>query len=312
MNVLLYRDLPDAEVTAISAEFPQCQFKRATTPAQLNGASEWPDVVFGNAPSAWLQKCTRLRWLQIVSSGFDEYQSLGETRVVVTTARGVRAPIIAQHVLMTILLFARRQQHFWACQRGKVWDRRPEIPQKLEGQTVGLVGYGEVGKELARLARPLGVRLIATRRTPGTTPPELDELLPRERLDELIKASDHLVLTVPLTEETRGMIDRRRVTLMKNGAVIHNIARGELIDEEALIERLQKGSLRGAALDVFAREPLPCESAFWDLPNVIVTPHLAGHHAEAGGLVFRQFRFNLHRWLNNEPLEHVANFARGY
>lgn len=312
MNVLLYRDLPDADVAALSAEFPQCHFQKATSPAQLDGAEDWPEVVFGNAPASWLVKCPRLRWLQIVSSGFDEYQALGGTRVAVTTARGVRAPIIAQHVLMTVLMFARRQPHFWKCQREKIWDRRPEVPQKLEGQTIGLVGYGEVGKEVARLARPLGVRLIAIRRTPGSTPPELDELLPRERMDDLLRTSDHLVLTLPLTAETRGSINRRRVGLLKNGAVVHNIARGELVDEEALIERLREGSLGGAALDVFAREPLPGDSPLWDLPNVVVTPHLAGHHAEAGGLVFGQFRSNLHRWLTNEPLEHAANFARGY
>lgn len=312
MNVVLFRDLDDATLAGLRAEFPSCEFRQTTSPAQFETWLDWAEALFGNAPAATLLRAPRLRWVQIVSSGFDEYAALRDSPVIVTTAHGVHAPIMAQHALMTILLFARGQWHFAARQREKIWDRRPSIPQNLSTATVGLIGYGEVGRALVPLLRPLGVRLIATRRSAGPTPPELDELLPFSRLDTLLATSDHTVLTLPLTSETHHILDRDRIAQMKPGAVLHNIARGGLIDESALLARLRDGSLGGAALDVFEKEPLPLDSEFWTLPNVVVTPHLAGHHRELGALTLARFRENLRRHLAAAPLLRAADFARGY
>ncbi|RRJ98125.1 hypothetical protein Ga0100231_006955 [Opitutaceae bacterium TAV4] len=140
----------------------------------------------------------------------------------------------------------------------------------------------------------------------------MDALLPLSQLDELLATSDHLVIALPLTDQTRRILDKNRIAMLKRGAVVHNIARGGLLDEDALIERLRDGSLGGAALDVFEREPLPADSPFWELPNVLVTPHLAGHHAEVGALLFQQFKLNLARFLDGKALECVADFSRGY
>ncbi|MDR1282466.1 MAG: D-2-hydroxyacid dehydrogenase [Opitutaceae bacterium] len=284
-------------------------------PGLLEKDPGWPAVIFGNVPSALLPRCAHLQWLQIVSSGFDEYIPPPASHVIMTTARDIRAPIIAEQVVMTILAFARQLPHFLQCQREKKWDRRPGLPHAIQKQTVGILGYGSVGREVARLLKPFGVRLIATRRTvpsPPLPPSGLDALLPLTQLDELLAASDHLVIALPLTDQTRRILDKNRIAMLKRGAVVHNIARGGLLDEDALIERLRDGSLGGAALDVFEREPLPADSPFWDLPNVLVTPHLAGHHAEAGSLLLRQFKLNLARFLDGKPLTCVADFSRGY
>lgn len=312
MNVVLFRDLDEATLAGLRAEFPSCEFRQTISPAQLDTWLGWAEALFGNAAAATLLRAPRLRWVQIVSSGFDEYAALGNRSIVVATAHGVHAPIMAQHTLMTILLFARGQWHFAARQREKIWDRRPSIPQNLATATVGLIGYGEVARALVPLLRPLGVRLIATRRSARPTPPELDELLPFARLDALLATSDHVVLTLPLTPETRQVLDRDRIAHLKSGAVLHNVARGGLIDESALLARLRDGSLGGAALDVFEQEPLPTAHPFWTLPNVVVTPHLAGHHRELGALTLLRFKENLRRHLAAQSLLHVADFARGY
>jgi len=312
MNILLFRGVPESTLTDLHAEFHSCHFRATTSLKQLEDALDWPEVVFGNAPAALLARAPRLRWLQIVSSGFDEYRSLEGGPVAVTTAHGMHAPVIAQHVLLMFMLFVRGQLHFEQCQRRKIWDRRPSVPQDPAALTVGLLGFGAVGREICRLLRPLGPRLIAAKLTPGITPPELDELYPRERLDDLLGASDHIVLALPLTPDTKGVLDRNRLARLKPGAILHNISRGSLVDESFLIEQLRTRQLGGAALDVFAEEPLPADSPLWDLPNVVITPHLAGHHRDLSLVLLNLFKENLHRFLHHQPLKNSANFARGY
>ena len=312
MNVLLFRDIAESTLAELRSEFASCDFRSTTDPKRLEAWLDWPAVVFGNAPAALLARSRSLRWLQIVSSGFDEYRALRGSSVTVTTAHGVHAHVIAQHLLLTFLLFVRGQLHFEECRRRRVWDRNPAVPQDPAALTVGLIGFGAVGCETARLLRPLGPRLIAAKRTASPTPPELDALYPWDRLDDLLAVSDHIMLALPLTEATRGILGAERLGRLKPGAVLHNIARGSLVDETALIAHLREGHLGGAALDVFAEEPLPASSPLWDLPNVVVTPHLAGHHRNLGRVLLARFKDNLRAYLRNEPLLKVADFARGY
>ena len=313
MNILIFRELGAQQINRLQTEFRDCSFECTTDPARLEALLTWAEVLYGNAPLASLKRATRLKWVQIVSSGFDEYAGLQGEPVLLTTARGIHAPIIAQHALMTILMFARGQLHFGAKQAKAEWDRRPGIPRNLSAQTVGLIGCGTIATSLAGMLRPLGVRIIATRRdAQQPPPPAIDAVFPISDLDVLLGQSDHVVLTLPLTRETRNILNRERIAAMKPGSVLHNVARGGLLDEDALIERLQAGSLSGAALDVFAQEPLPASSPFWHLPNVIVTPHIAGHHCELGLLTLERFIENFHRYRDGRPLLGTADFARGY
>lgn len=310
MNVLLYRDLASDQVARLGQAFPSLVFRQTVKRDDL--ADDWAEVIFGNPPADLIATASRLRWLQIVSSGFDEYVSLRNTKITVTTAHGVHASIIAQHTLATILWFARGQPHLAERQRAHVWDRRPAVPQDLARQTVGIVGYGEIGRALVKMLAPIGPRILAVKREPASAPPGVESLNGLDGLDELLAVSDHVVVTLPLTEQTRGLLDAGRLAKMKQGAVLHNVARGGIVDETALLARLADGSLGGAALDVFAQEPLSGDSPFWDLPNVIVTPHLAGHHRDLGIPILERFRTNLQRYLDGQPLLHVADFNRGY
>jgi phosphoglycerate dehydrogenase-like enzyme len=272
----------------------------------------WAEVIFGNPPAELLKARPELRWLQIVSSGFDAYRALAAEPVTITTAHGVHAAPIAQHVLMSILMFTRGQLHFGECQRRGVWDRNPAVPFSPAGQTLGFVGYGLIARELAKFGALLGMRMIAVKRTPAACPPELARLDTLDGLDDLLAQSDHVVVTLPFTPETGNLLDARRVERIKAGAYFYNVARGGVVDEAALRQRLEAGTLGGAAMDVFEAEPLPAESPWWRTPRTLVHPHIAGHHRSLAVDTFRVFADNFARYVNGEPLKNVADFGRGY
>lgn len=312
MNVLLHRPLFPGALERLRAAAPEAEFRHEPAAAGLAAQRDWAEVLYGNPPAAMLRDWPRLRWLQIVSSGFDEYAALAGGPVTVTTAHGVHAAPLAQQVLMAMLMYARGQLHFGACQRAARWDRNPAVPFRLAGQTVGLVGCGLIAHEFAALAAPLGLRVRAVRRTPGAGAAGIERVDGLDALDDLLAASDHVVMTLPLTTETRGLLDARRVGLMKRGAYFYNVARGGLVDESALLARLADGSLGGAAMDVFATEPLPADSPWWQAPNALVFPHIGGHHRDLGQDTLALFADNLARRGRGEPLRNVADFRRGY
>ena len=312
MKIFLHRPLPAGAVEQLRRIAPTAEFRHDVKTDSLAANLDWAEVVFGNPPAALVRERENIRWLQIVSSGFDEYASLADRPLVVTTAHGVHASSISQQVLMAMLMFARGQLHFGECQRNAQWDRNPAIPFSLTGQTLGLIGYGLIGRELARFAVLLGLRVIAVKRTATPCPPELAALNGLAGLDALLAESDHVVMTLPLTAGTRNVLDPRRVGLLKRGSYFYNIARGGLVDETALLARLHDGSLGGAALDVFAQEPLPKESPWWTAPRTLVFPHIAGHHRDLSSDTFQLFSRNLSRYVTRQPLENVADFNRGY
>jgi phosphoglycerate dehydrogenase-like enzyme len=188
------------------------------------------------------------------------------------------------------------------------------MPQELYGKTVGIVGLGHIGSEVARLAKAFGCRVIATRRSAveRTSGGAVDEVLPPSDLPYLLGESDFVVLAVPLTQETRELIGERELAAMKDSAVLINIGRGGSVDEPALVRSLKDGTIAGAGLDVFSQEPLPPESELWQLENVIMSPHLSG-----GTEIYNQratdiFCENLRRYLENKTLMNVADASRGY
>lgn len=312
MNVLIFRQLPPPVIDSLRERVPGAHIRVCETLDGLDDELDWAEIVFGNPPAARLKGRPRLRWLQIVSSGFDEYTALAGTPVTLTTARGAHAQAIAQQLMMAMLMFARGQLHFGACQLRRIWDRNPAIPFGLRGQVVGFVGYGTIAREFARLCAPCGLRLRAVRRNAGERPPELETVDTASGLEALLRESDHVILTAPYTAESRGMIDAARVGSMKRGAYFYNVARGGLVDEAALMTRLREGSLGGAAMDVFEREPLPADSPWWETPNTLIFPHIAGHHRDLNLETFAIFADNLERYAAGQPLRNVADFNRGY
>jgi glyoxylate/hydroxypyruvate reductase A len=257
-----------------------------------------------------------LRWVQLSSSGVGqlvERTGLGASPVVVTNAAGVHATALAEFVLFAMLYFAKRMPQVLADQRRRHWQRF--ALDTLPGKTLGVVGLGQVGRVIARVARGAGLRVVAVRRTAGgaeSGAPDVAVVYPPAGLGTLLAESDYVVLIVPFTPETAGLLDARELARMKPGAVLINIARGQLVDEAALIDALRSGHLGGAALDVFATEPLPADSPLWDLPNVLVTPHSMSTALGENEALVELFCDNLRRYLAGEALRNVFDRGRGY
>lgn len=217
-----------------------------------------------------------LRWLHVCSSGLDlpQYTKSLERGVRVTGSIGVTAVPLAQTVLAAILAQSRGFDHWLSAQSRKLWlpltgqDR----PKEIEGQHVVIIGAGTIGREIGRLLKTVGFQVTGVRRAATATPP-FDDIIAISDLDQVLPYCDWLVLAAPLTSQTHGLIDQRRLALLSRNARIVNIARGELIDEAALARALDDGQLRGAYLDTFIEEPLPEHSPLWNLPNVWISPH---------------------------------------
>ena len=261
------------------------------------------------------RQAPRLRWVQLSSSRVGqlvERMGLGTSPIVVTNAAGVHATPLAEFVLFSMLYFAKRMPHVLAEQRRHRWERF--ALDTLRGKTLGIVGLGRVGQAIARLARGAGLRLVAVRRTPATRSdtPDVDVVYSPAGLRSLLAESDYVVLIVPFTPETTGLLGKAELALMKPGAVLINIARGQLVDEPALIDALRSGHLGGAALDVFAHEPLAADSPLWDLPNVLVTPHSMSTAYDENATLVDLFCDNLRRYLAGAPLRNLFDRERGY
>jgi D-2-hydroxyacid dehydrogenase (NADP+) len=253
-----------------------------------------------------VRKAPRIAWLHAFNVGVDHpiYTELLQRGVRLTTSAGSTAGPIAQTAIMGLLALARGLPNWWAAQARREWSpiKNSAAPRDLEGQTAVIVGLGKIGAEIARLARALGLNVIGVRRGPRRAEDPVDELHPPAALPILAARCDWLVLACPLTPETRGLVDAALIARLPKGARIINIARGEIVNEPALIEALRDGQLAGAYLDVFETEPLPQDSPLWSLPNVIVTPHNSAAAQGNDGRVLEIFLDNLGRWGRGEAL----------
>ena len=197
-----------------------------------------------------------------------------------------------------------------ASQEARKWDKYDR--GQLRGKTVGILGYGAIGQEVARLAQAFDMRVLATKRRVAPREELPKWVLPSEGMDRLLQESNYLVLTVPATPETRGMIGARQLAAMRPGSVLMNFSRGDMVDEAALIDTLHRGHLSGAALDVFQSEPLPPESPLWSMPNVLVSAHSAALFEGYDAAVVELFATNLARYLDGQPLLNQVDRRTGY
>lgn len=256
----------------------------------------------------------RVRWIQATSAGIGELlvrTGLGDTSIVFTTASGVHAGALAEFCVAAMLFFVKELDRLKADQAAHRWERY--CARELRGMTLGIIGLGHVGREVARAGHALGMRVIGTKRTvPADGLPYVERVLPPAGSPEVIREADVLVLIVPQTAETRRLLGALELRGMKHGAILINIARGAIVDEAALVDVLRDGHLGGAALDVFAKEPLPPDSPLWDLPNVIVSPHSASTVPAENTRLTDLFCDNLRRYMNDKPLINVFDRTRRY
>lgn len=270
-------------------------------------------------PDDILQKAPALKWVQLTSAGADRLidSDLVRSAVKVTTASGIHAVPIGEWVLGAMIAFAKGFPRSFRSQQESTW--RPYVASELEGATVGIVGLGAIGRNVARLSKAFGMRVIATRRSqdqrmagPECGQPDVDEIYPRSELNSFLAECDYLVLALPLTGQSRHMIGEEQLAAMKRNAVLVNIARGSVVDQHALINAVRNGVIGGAALDVTDPEPLPPESELWTLDNVMITPHISGGTPRYMDRAIELFCDNLRRYLAGEPLRNVVDPERGY
>lgn len=255
-------------------------------------------------------KAERLRWLHVFNAGTDNpvFGQMLARGVCLTTSSGANAEPVGVSAAAGLLMLARGFPGWMAAQRRHAWEpvRGAAAPDDLRGQTLLLLGVGEIGKTLARIAQTLGMRVIGVRRS-GLRPDDpVDEMHTPAALDRLLPRAQWLALTCPLTDETRRMISAARLALLPAGARLINVARGEIVDEPALIAALQSGHLGGAYLDVVEREPLPAESPLWDMPNVVLSPHNANVSTGNEARTTEIFLQNLGLRARGEPMRNLV------
>jgi len=291
---------------------------RATAPPvddDLRAALARAEVLFClDAPFDLPPLAPHLRWVQAVGSGIGQFAAsrLEEGDITLTNAAGVGAPSIAEFVVGRILaawkdfpgLAALQEQHSWTPRYGRL----------LLGSTVGIIGLGAIGAAVAQRLKPFGVRVIAIRRRyePGMTAPDVDELFGPDALHDVLARSDAVVLAAAGTPETENMLDRAAIDAMKPGTVFVNVARGNMVDEAALVDALERGHITAAALDVAHAEPLPSDDPLWNAPNVVISPHCSASQERYFDMVFDLFVDNLGRYVRGEPLRNVIDLSAGY
>lgn len=256
-------------------------------------------------------RAARVRWVHNLAAGVEKLLSreIVESKVPMTNGRGVFRRALGEWVVGAMWFFAYDVRRAMRGQAAGVWDRFEH--EELYGKTLGIVGYGEIGRSVAEHAKPFGLRILALRRNPQADP-LAEAVFTPDRIDEMIAQCDYIAVTAPLTSQTRGMVGAKQIAAMKPSAVIINVGRGPVIEEAALIAALESKRIRGAALDVFDVEPLPAGHPFYRLENVLLSAHGADNLPDSRERGVEFFVENFERFRNNEPLQNMVDKHAGY
>jgi phosphoglycerate dehydrogenase-like enzyme len=329
-----FRELWLNRLTSLSPDLRLEYRPRASTKAIPEHLWQEVEVLYTSfaTPLPLPELAPRLRWVQLYSAGPDPIldHPLFQTSVIFTTSSGMHAANMAEYVFMMMLAWFHQLPRLLEWQQQARWPSNSErislfVGEELRGKTLGIVGYGSIGREIARLAAAFGMRVLAMQRGadhrdhgflfPGLGDPEgvlPDRYYTSDEFHALLSESDVVVIAIPLTPKTRGMFDAAAFQAMKPTAFLVNIARGDICNESALVRALEEKRIAGAALDVFHQEPLPPGHSLWHLPNLFISPHSAGltpHYDERAASVFAE---NLQRYLSGEPLYNIVEKTEGY
>ena len=314
MKIIVHR-LSEEQLRTAQAIAPNTDFVTPTTDEELQREIEDADAIFGGATPEMVRRAKKLRWIQTGSVGVEglRFPELGNSDIVLANARGTTAVNIAEHVMALILAFARTLNITIKRQMEKVWESRANMPVlEIAGETIGILGLGSIGLEVAKRAAAFDMRILAVDPTQPHKPDHVESLWQTDRLHDMLSQSDWVAICCPLTTETEGIMGAAEFRTMKSTAFLINIARGRIVDQAALVEALRAKELAGAGLDALAPEPLPQDSPLWEMENVIITPHHAGQSPKAPNRVFELFCENLKRFVAGEPLINVVDKTRWY
>ena len=278
----------------------------------VEGPDYSADIIFARNKLENLEKYKNLKWIQTTFSGADKFltEEIKKSNIIVTSSKGIYNTTVSEHAMSLMLALNRGLKPSILAQQKKEWKVFDEADE-LYGRTVGILGVGNIGENIARLCKAFGCRVIGTSRS-NKKSRYIDKMLPAARLHELLKESDYVVICLPITEGTRHLIGKKEFAMMKKSAFIINVGRGPVIDENALIDALKKGEIRGAGLDVFEEEPLPISSQLWNMENVIMTAHYAGYtpyHEERAVEIFCK---NIRAFLKGKKMMNVVDKKKGY
>lgn len=303
---------PEALRRLVLERFPELTVHVASTPHEAEAVLGQVEVIAGwGFPPELLAKARRLRWFHKLGAGVDDLvlsQALPPHVVLTRTDGRVFARRMAEYVMAYILAFCQDIRRIVAQQQARAWQ--PFVTQTAAGRTVGVAGVGDIGREVARLAAALDMRAVGWRRSPGDVAPVEKMYAGREEFHAFLGEADFVVIVLPLTPATRGLFNADAFAAMRPRAHLINVGRGAIVDEQALLDALKSGRLAGAALDVFAQEPLPADHPLWGLDNVYITPHMSGPSVPqdiAGPLLD-----NLGRYLAGQPLGKQVSLQHGY
>lgn len=310
-TVFVTGEVKDFQLEAMRAAAPDADVRYFDTRAALEEQIEEAEVVAGNITAPALARAGKLRWVHSWAAGPDFllYPEMLASPVVCTCSKGNGAIPLAEHAMMLMLMLNRDALGWVRNQAEHRWEHR--YHGELNGLTCGIIGLGYSGQDLALKCKAFHMRVLGTRRNPQPTA-NVDEVYPHERLDELLAASDFVVVTAPRTPETIGMLGEAQFRAMKPTAYYVCFSRGGIADDGALLRALQEGWIAGAGLDAHGEEPLPSDSPFWDLPNTIVTPHNGATTLKTRQRGIDIFVENLRRYVAGQPLVNVVDKQAGY
>lgn len=311
---------PDWFPTRLSQEFPQVNIVHLP---DYKGVDE--EIVDAEIVVAWsirpeqIARAKRLRWIHSPAAAVHQliFPQLVNSDIILTNAREVHGPVVAEHVIALIFALAKKipgsvrlqEKRVWGQQI--LWDEQPRV-REVAGATVGLIGLGSIGRAVAKSAKALGMRVIAVREHPEKGNEGADAVFGPAQIDEVFRQSDYVVLAAPVTTSTKAIANAERLALMKDDACLINVGRGPLVDETALSAALREKKIGGAALDVFPKEPLAADSPLWDVPNLLITPHTAALTDKLWMRHYALFSENLRRHLTGQPLLAAVDKWKGY
>jgi phosphoglycerate dehydrogenase-like enzyme len=313
-HIWLRVDLPEEQFLFLRDQVPGCDFLRGkdndTTDAQLQQI----EAIFTEDPLSdeLAARMPNLKWLHVTRGGVNAYLTPGikARPIQVTGSKGIHGTVFSEFALACIFALAKKLPECIDAQRRSQWEKL--TPVEIEGKTIGIVGLGTAGLQLARKAKALGMRVVATKRTPIARPEYVDELGTPDFLPRLLPQSDFVVLLLASIPSTLNILGENELRLMKKRAYLINLTGGNAIEEKLLVQALKEGWITGAALDAFARQPLPADSELWSLPNVIITPRIGGLTAQKWPPLMPIFIDNLRRFLTGDPLRNIVDKELGY
>ena len=312
--VWLRVNLPEAELSALRRTSPDCEFISLKDAEITDQIMRQIGAVFTEEPlpDTLVQRMPNLRWLHVTRGGVNAYltPTVKSRPIQVTCSKGVHGTVFSEFALACIFAFAKQLLECIDAQKQRQWKKLQPI--EVAGQTLGIVGLGTAGNQLAHKAKALGMRVIATKRTAVEKPDYVDELGAPDFLPALLSQSDYVVFLLASVPSTLNIIGERDLRLMKKSAYLINLTGGRAIEETLLVRALKESWIAGAALDAFARQPLPQDSELWSLPNVIITPRIAGITSQKWPALVPIFTDNLQRFIAGQPLRNLVDKELGY